>query len=347
MLMLSLAGARRASSRVPKLSMLTSAEASAVAAAAAARLSEPLVMPPRLSPTAAATFRDCPQLYLFRNLWRLPEPPSKVLEKGSLVHAALEKVFEAPPEERAGRLHDVLRDEWRKKRREAPKSGTAPSLVEALFASVEEEREWGLECLRLLDNWLAAEDPAAMPHGEPLAHEAWMRAQLPTEPASGLPALELVGKVDRLDGLPGGGVAIVDYKTGKAPRAYSAATDAQIRRRSFFQLRCYALLLARGGLRASPHWEGLELRARRLRLLYLGGGSAGVDVVEELPHPDSGEYEAELAQTEAELVALWGEIASLVRRGDPRAFEPCSRKFCSCHELRPIVFKESRSQRPA
>jgi len=78
MLVLSLAGARRASSRVPKLSMLTSAEASAVADAAAARLSEPLVMPPRLSPTAAATFRDCPQLYLFRNLWRLPEPPSKV-----------------------------------------------------------------------------------------------------------------------------------------------------------------------------------------------------------------------------------------------------------------------------
>ena len=100
MLVLSLAGARRASSRVPKLSILTpaevmparlwlktrtqaahsrkSAQASAVADAAAARLSEPLVMPPRLSPTAAATFRDCPQLYLFRNLWRLPEPPSKV-----------------------------------------------------------------------------------------------------------------------------------------------------------------------------------------------------------------------------------------------------------------------------
>ncbi|EOD15084.1 hypothetical protein EMIHUDRAFT_246142 [Emiliania huxleyi CCMP1516] len=86
-------------------------------------------------------------LYLFRNLWRLPEPPSKVLEKGSLVHAALEKVFEAPPEERAGRLHDVLRDE-----REAPKSGTAPSLVEALFASVEEERAWGLECLLLVED---------------------------------------------------------------------------------------------------------------------------------------------------------------------------------------------------
>ena len=63
----------------------------------------------------------------------------------------------------------------------------------------------------------------------------------------GFPALELVGKVDRLDGLPCGGVAIVDYKTGKPPRAYSAATDAQIRRKSFFQLRCYALLLARGG----------------------------------------------------------------------------------------------------
>ena len=64
-----------------------------------------------------------------------------------------------------------------------------------------------------------------------------------------MPALELVGKVDRLDGLPCGGVAIVDYKTGTPPRAYSAATDAQIQRKNLFQLRCYALLLARGGLR--------------------------------------------------------------------------------------------------
>ena len=38
------------------------------------------------------------------------------------------------------------------RRREAPKSGTAPSLVEALFASVEEERAWGLECLLLVED---------------------------------------------------------------------------------------------------------------------------------------------------------------------------------------------------
>ena len=50
-----------------------------------------------------------------------------MLEKGSLVHAALEKVFEAPPEERAGRLHDVLRDEWRKKRRAAPCALSRPT----------------------------------------------------------------------------------------------------------------------------------------------------------------------------------------------------------------------------
>ena len=251
-------------------------------------------MPPRLSPTAVSTFKECPQLFLFRNMWKLPEPPSAVLHKGILVHSALEKVFEKRAQDRAAALHDVLRDEWRRARVKPGASGTP--LVDALFGTVDEERQWGNECLRLLDNWLQEEDPAAMPLGEPVANEAWLSANIPTAGHSldgkALPPLKMVGKVDRLDALADG-VVIVDYKTGKAPKQYSPQMNAEIKHKNFFQLRCYALLIARGGLPtavASKANAKARMLATRLRLLYLaescdGGGATAIE--EDLP-PVSG-----------------------------------------------------------
>lgn len=337
---------------------LTPRDVELVTAAAKIKRAQPLALPPRLSPTAVSAFKECPQLFLFRNLWKLPEPPSPVLTKGILVHSALEKVFELPPAERASRLHDVLRDEWRTERSKPPRGREDDTpLVELLFTTREEERKWGQECLALLDNWLAAEDPAALPLGEPLAHEAWLSATLDTErhaPGSQrLPPLAMVGKVDRLDCSSAaagdgdqGGLVIVDYKTGRAPALkYSALTNWRIRRKNFFQLRCYALLLARGGLdtkavAGAPAERGPRL-ARKLRLLYLADGADGgaTSIEEVLPPPeDEAAYAQELDATEAEVVAVWAEIVDLVARGEPEAFECCSRSFCQCHQLRPIVF---------
>ena len=190
--------------------------AAAIVADAVVKRSQPLMMPPRLSPTAVSNFRECPQLFLFRNMWKLPEPPSKALTKGVLVHAALEKVFELPPEQRRAELHDVLRGVWARERRE-PRNA-------ALFCSRDDEREWGLECLHLLDNYLRAEDPAALPGGEPVAIEAWLSAEIAGSGGE-LPPLKVVGKVDRID-REAGGVAIVDYKTGRAPSGkYSRAVN--------------------------------------------------------------------------------------------------------------------------
>jgi len=338
------------SSRALSMS-LTPRDVELVAAAAKAKRAQPLALPPRLSPTAVSAFKECPQLFLFRNLWKLPEPPSPVLTKGILVHSALEKVFELPPAERKARLHDVLRDEWRAQRSKPPRGREDDTpLVDLLFATREEERKWGQECLALLDNYLAAEDPAALPLGEPLAHEAWLSATLDTEshaPGSQrLPPLAMVGKVDRLDCSSADGdqgLVIVDYKTGRAPeQKYSALTNWRIRRKNFFQLRCYALLLARGGLDAggAPAESGPRL-ARKLRLLYLADGADGgaTSIEEALPPPeDEAAYKEELDATEAEVVAVWAEIVALVARGEPEAFEHCDRSFCQCHQLRPIVF---------
>ena len=55
---------------------------------------------PALSPSRAADFKQCPLLYRFRAIDRLPEPPSPAQLRGSVVHAALEQLYGLPAPER-------------------------------------------------------------------------------------------------------------------------------------------------------------------------------------------------------------------------------------------------------
>src|SRR5581483_553187 len=53
-----------------------------------------------LSPSRAADFKSCPLLYRFRTIDRLPEAPSRVATRGTMVHAVLEQLFDLPRSER-------------------------------------------------------------------------------------------------------------------------------------------------------------------------------------------------------------------------------------------------------
>src|ERR1700748_234209 len=55
---------------------------------------------PALSPSRAADFKQCPLLYRFRAIDRLPEPPSTAQLRGSVVHAALEQLYALPAPDR-------------------------------------------------------------------------------------------------------------------------------------------------------------------------------------------------------------------------------------------------------
>jgi putative RecB family exonuclease len=55
---------------------------------------------PALSPSRAADFKQCPLLYRFRAIDRLPEPPSTAQVRGSVVHAALEQLYGLPAAQR-------------------------------------------------------------------------------------------------------------------------------------------------------------------------------------------------------------------------------------------------------
>src|SRR2546428_687113 len=55
---------------------------------------------PALSPSRAADFKQCPLLYRFRAIDRLPEAPSTAQLRGSVVPAALEQLYGLPAPQR-------------------------------------------------------------------------------------------------------------------------------------------------------------------------------------------------------------------------------------------------------
>lgn len=76
---------------------------------------------------------------------KIPEPPSEVMVRGSMVHDALDELFSQPPEKRSKEvLHDIFRAVWLKRR---------DKYLE-LFPSTEDQRAFGMAGLKLLSNYL-------------------------------------------------------------------------------------------------------------------------------------------------------------------------------------------------
>ena len=56
-----------------------------------------LPVPYGLSPSKVESFKSCALAFRFSAIHRLPEPPSPYATKGTLVHRALELLFQEPP----------------------------------------------------------------------------------------------------------------------------------------------------------------------------------------------------------------------------------------------------------
>jgi putative RecB family exonuclease len=171
-----------------------------------------------LSPSRASQFKTCPKQFKFANIDKIKEPTTEVQAKGTTVHQALEDLFDLKPDERnTEKLHNLFREAWTKVRGNDEHHN--------LFSSVEEEREWGLDGLKLLNNYMTIEDPTSF---EPLERERWVRGSIED--------LNLRGILDRMDRNNKGELVIVDYKSGKAPLA-------KYKEPRFFALKLYALLI--------------------------------------------------------------------------------------------------------
>jgi len=181
----------------------------------------------------------CPLLYRFRVIDRLPEPPTTATARGTLVHAALERLFDLPAAERIPEAaRALLAAEWDRLAAEEPD-------LAALFENEAERAEWLASATAIVDAYFTLEDPRRL---EPAEREAYVETTLES-------GLRLRGYIDRLDVAPGGEIRIVDYKTGRAPReAYEAS--------ALFQMKFYALVI----------WRLRGQVPRLLQLMYLAEG---------------------------------------------------------------------------
>jgi putative RecB family exonuclease len=194
-----------------------------------------------LSPSRASDFMQCPLLYRFRTIDRLPEAPSQAAVRGTMVHAVLERLFDLPAAARTmSAAQAMLRPQWDALLEQDPELGVLfPQDDGAALAA------WLTSAQQLVERWFTLEDPTRL---EPAERELYVETTLDD-------GLVLRGYVDRLDVAPTGEVRVVDYKTGRSPgEAFEA--------KALFQMRFYALVL----------WRTRGVVPRLLQLVYLGDG---------------------------------------------------------------------------
>ncbi|MET9712978.1 RecB family exonuclease [Nocardiopsis alba] len=198
-------------------------------------------LPTALSPSRASDFLQCPLLFRFRTIDRLPEKPSAAALRGTLVHACLERLYELPAEGRTPRSAlDLVDPQWERLRERDPE------VAEQLFPDGEGLDEWLESARNLVRRYFDLENPVTL---EPREREMRLEVSLPT-------GLRLRGYVDRLDVAPAGQIRVVDYKTGKSPHP-------RFEDKARFQIFFYAVMI----------WRDLGVVPARLQLIYLGDGS--------------------------------------------------------------------------
>ncbi len=163
-----------------------------------------------LSASAIQQYETCPLSYKLRYDWRLPEDASAALQFGNAMHLALKAYFDGM---RAGRTPDeptliaCFLDEFAKARIDEP-------LQREMY-----EQQGRTQLSAFVHSQLAS------PEGEVLETERRFKIEVQ--------GARVKGRLDRLDRLSNGEVAIIDYKTGK-PKTQDDANDS-------LQLSIYAL----------------------------------------------------------------------------------------------------------
>ncbi|MGH3499197.1 MAG: RecB family exonuclease [Nocardioidaceae bacterium] len=194
-----------------------------------------------LSPSRAGDFMSCPLLYRYRVIDKLPEEPSPLAVRGTVVHSVLEHLFDLPATDRhLDTARRMVLPQWEALLEEEPD-------LESMFVAdgSTDLDAWLDECRELLGTYFTLEDPTLL---EPAERELYVEHVLDSK-------LLLRGYVDRVDVNSDGLVRVVDYKTGRSPSEIFEA-------KALFQMKFYALVL----------WRTRGSIPTLLQLIYLGNG---------------------------------------------------------------------------
>lgn len=258
--------------------------------------------PPRsLSPTKVSVFKDCALAFRFSALDRLPQPPTVATMRGNLVHRALELFYSShPPGKRQLELaHEAVVQALADLDRDVRSLGLDTQQLEELESDV---RALTLRCFEL-------ENPDEV---DVAATELQLQAKIG--------GVTLRGVIDRLDVGSDGSLVVVDYKTGRTPRAARESA-------SLAGVHLYALLCE----------QSLGIRPVRLELYYLKEAV----VITATPSQQA------LAALERRTSAIWTAIEKACERDDfrPRPSALCG--WCSFRQYCPAFGGDPESARVA
>lgn len=195
----------------------------------------PLTPPATLSPSKVSSFTDCALAFRYSAIDHLPEPPSVAATKGTLVHLALEHLFEREPADRT--IEAAQQDLTR---------AITEIRVDPDFTGLEldeaAEAAFFADAANLVDKYFGLEDPTTI---RPIGLELRLEAKVG--------GLRLRGIIDRLELDENGGLVVTDYKSGRSPR--ESFQQSRLGGVTFYALLCEELF----GVLPS-----------RVQLLYLG-----------------------------------------------------------------------------
>jgi putative RecB family exonuclease len=193
----------------------------------------PLELPSTLTPSKLGRFMSCPLSFRYSYIEHLPEPPSIYQVRGTLVHRALQLLYDGT--ERTARTEEVAVEHLARATSEMEEEISSLALDEAA------RRAFDREARHLVANYFRIEEPEKI---DPIGVELDLRADLE--------GIVLRGIIDRLDHLDDGRHVLTDYKTGRSPRPEQS-------RGRLVGVQFYAYLCE----------QTLAIRPAEVRLIYL------------------------------------------------------------------------------
>lgn len=164
-------------------------------------------LPERLSPSSADTWEGCPKKWWGKYVARISDPAGPAAELGTLVHSALEDLYELPQAERTRQNAQQAIRKHAKLMAAAGSFADVPAGGEVAFF----REAW----TRLLVIW-KVEVPEEI---EVISTEQKLHTTVADVPFTGI-----VDRIERVNGAP----VIGDYKTGKRDIRYRESKDRQL-----------------------------------------------------------------------------------------------------------------------
>ncbi|HEX6166646.1 MAG TPA: PD-(D/E)XK nuclease family protein [Acidimicrobiales bacterium] len=191
-------------------------------------------VPRSLSPSKVSSFTDCALAFRFSAIDRLPEPPTVATTRGTLVHAALERLHLLDPADRTLDAALACLDDAAAPLRDDPD-------YLGLALGDDDAAGFHADAAGLVRNYFRLEDPSTV---RTIGLELKVEAEVD--------GVRLRGIIDRLELDADGGLVVTDYKTGAAP-------STQHERKRLSGVHIYSLLCE----------QILGRRPRTVQLLYL------------------------------------------------------------------------------